>query len=165
MHTTAKKKPRLQTHTIQWNFCDNDFFCLMAIGRGSAHTGPVSEDLNQTSTLPSHNDVAEEDTSTGTGSGDTGPVSEDLNQTLTLPSHNDVAEEDTNTSQSANDTTFPQMDRMADEVRWRGPAESTPYADSQSSIPEDYVSIRVKFNENERLISVNRTITVGELKR
>ena len=137
----------------------------MAIGTGSGHTGPVSEDLNQTSTLPSHIDVAEEDTSTGTGLGDAGPVSEDLNQTLTLPSHNDVAEEDTSTSQSANDTTFPQMDRMPDEVRWRGPAESTPFADSQSSITEDYISIRVKFSENERLISVNRTITVGELKR
>ena len=137
----------------------------MAIGTGSAHTGPVSEDLNQTSTLPSHSDVAEEDTSTGTGSAHTGPVSEDLNQTSTLPSHSDVAEEDTSTSQSANYTTFPQMDRMPDEVRWRGPAESTPFADSQSSVPEDYISIRVKFSENERTISVNRTITVGELKR
>ena len=130
--TLPLKKPRLETRRIQRNFCDNNFFCLMAIG---------------------------------TGSGDTGPVSEDLNQTSTLPSHNDVAEEDTSTSQSANDTTFPQMDRMPDEVRWRGPAESTPYADSQSGIPEEYISIRVKFSENERLISVNRTITVGELKR
>lgn len=101
----------------------------------------------------------------GTEAADTGPVSEDLNQTSTLPSHNDVGEEDASTSQSANDTAFPQMDRMSDEVRWRRPAESTPYADSQSSIPEDHISIRVKYVENERTISVNRTITVGELKR
>ena len=104
-------------------------------------------------------------TAIDTETADTGPVSEDLNQTSTLPSHNNVAEDDTSTSQSANDTTFPQMDRMSDEVRWRQPAESTPYADSQHSIPEDYISIRVKFLENERTISVNRTITVGELKR
>ena len=101
----------------------------------------------------------------GTVSADTGPVSEDLNQTSTLQPHNDVAEEDTSSSQSANDTTFPQMDRMSDEVRWRRPAESTASADDQSSIPEDNISIRVKFLENERTISVNRTITVGELKR
>lgn len=110
-------------------------------------------------------DATQENTTEGTESADTGPVSEDLNQTSTLQPHNDVVEEDTSSSQSANDTTFPQMDRMSDEVRWRRPAESTASADDQSSIPEDNISIRVKYLENERTISVNRTITVGELKR
>jgi len=96
---------------------------------------------------------------------DADPVTDDLNQTSTLPSQNNVAEEDISTSQSAYDTTIPQMDRTSDGVRWRHQAESTPHSDSQSSIPEDHISIRVKFMENERTMSVNSAITVGELKR
>ena len=114
----------------------------MTIATESADTGSVTEVLNQTE------------------SADTGPVTEVLNQTSTVPSHQEIAEEE-----SANDTTIPQMDRTSDGVRWRCPAESTPHTDSQSSIPEDHISIRVKFMENERTMSVNRTITVGELKR
>ena len=101
----------------------------------------------------------------GTEPTDADPVTEDLNQTSTLPSQNDVTEEDMSTSQSANDTTMPQMDRTSDGVRWRRPAEDTPHPDSQSSIPEDHISIRVKFMENERTMSVNSEITLGELKR
>ena len=103
----------------------------------------------------------------GTESRDADPVTEDLNQTSTLhvPSQNDLAEEVMNTSQSGNDTAIPQMDRTSDGVHWRRPAESTLHSDNQSSVSEDHISIRVKFMENERTMSVNRTITVGELKR
>ena len=40
-----------------------------------------------------------------------------------------------------------------------------PEFDSQNSSPRDTISIRVKFMENERTLSVNKTIKVGELKR
>lgn len=101
----------------------------------------------------------------GTESVNADLITEDLNQSSTLPSHNDVAVEDACTSEPTNDTTTPQTDRMSDGVRWRGPAENTPHPDSQSSILEDHISIRIKFMENERTMSVNRAITVGELKR
>lgn len=103
----------------------------------------------------------------GPESADTGPVTEDLNQTSTGPSHNDIVEEVMSTSESAYDSTIPQMDRTSDGVHRRCPTQSTPHVDSESNIhvPVDHISIRVKFMETERTMSVNRTITVGELKR
>ena len=100
---------------------------------------------------------------TGTEPVNAGPVTEDFNQMTTLPSHTDATEEDT--SEPVNNTNIPQMDRMSDGMRQRGPAENAPNSDSQRSPPGDHISIRVKFMENERTMSVNRTVTVGELKR
>ncbi|KAL9968169.1 hypothetical protein ACROYT_G026509 [Oculina patagonica] len=91
------------------------------------------------------------------------PVTEeDFNQT-TSPSHAEVAEE--NASEPVNNTSTPQMDRMSDGQHCTGPAENTPTSDGQSSPPRDHISIRVKFMEHQRVVSVNRTITVGDFKR
>ena len=57
------------------------------------------------------------------------------------------------------------MNRVPDGVRQRGPTESAPDSDRQREPPGDLISIRIKFMENERNLSVNRTITVGGLKR
>ena len=88
------------------------------------------------------------------------PVTDELNQTTTSPSRNDAADEE-----PVNDANIPSMESTSEGVRWRGQAESTPNSDSQSSQPGDNIAIRVKFMENERTMSVKRTITVGELKR
>ena len=101
----------------------------------------------------------------GPESADTGQVTEDLNQTSTGPCHNDIVEEVMSTSESAYDSTIPQMDRTSDGVHRRCPTQSTPHVGSESSTPADHISIRVKFMETERTMSVNKTITVGELKR
>lgn len=89
------------------------------------------------------------------------PFTDDFNQTETWPLHSDVNEA---TSGPVNDTDFPQVDRTSDGVHWRGSA-SAPVLDGLNGSAEDCISIRVKFMENERTLSVNRTITIGELKR
>lgn len=89
-------------------------------------------------------------------------VSETVTQTAATPSYTDVTQEDT--AEPVNNASIPQMDSMSDDVRWRGPAENPSHSDSDST-PGDHISIRVKFMENERTMSVNSAITVGELKR
>ena len=70
------------------------------------------------------------------------------------------------TSEQVNNASIPQMDSTTDGVRWRGD-ESMPdsHSPNTSSTPGESISIRVKFMENERTLSVNRTIKVGDLKR
>jgi len=93
---------------------------------------------------------------------DDDPVTGDLTQTATSQSHNNTNDE--HASEPVNNASSPEMDRNSDGVRWRG-NERTPDFGSQSSSAGDCISIRVKFMENERTLSVNRMITVGELKR
>lgn len=70
------------------------------------------------------------------------------------------------TSEQVNNSSIPQMDSTTDGVRWRGD-ESMPdsHSPNTSSTPGESISIRVKFMENERTLSVNRTMKVGDLKR
>ena len=90
------------------------------------------------------------------------PVTETVTQTTATPSYTDVTEEDT--AEPINNASIPEMENTSDGVRWREPAENPSPPDSHST-PGDHISIRVKFMENERTMSVIRTITVGELKR
>ena len=86
----------------------------------------------------------------------------DANPTGSEPLQNDTEA----TSEQVNNASIPQMDSTTDGVRWRGD-ESMPDSRSPntSSTPGESISIRVKFMENERTLSVNRTIKVGDLKR
>ena len=86
----------------------------------------------------------------------------DANPTGSEPLQNDTEA----TPEQANNASIPQMDRTTDGVRWRGD-ESMPdsHSPNTSSTPGESISIRVKFMENERTLSVNRTIKVGDLKR
>ena len=70
------------------------------------------------------------------------------------------------TSEQVNNASIPQMESTTDGVRWRGD-ESMPdsHSPNTSSTPGESISIRVKFMENERTLSVNRTMKVGDLKR
>ena len=97
---------------------------------------------------------------TGTRQADGDPVS--YEQQVPSPSHNDTT--DRSTSEPVNEASIPHTDGTSDGLRWRG-SERVPDFDSQNRSPEDAISIRVKFMENERTLSVNRTITVGGLKR
>ena len=65
-----------------------------------------------------------------------------------------------------NNASIPQMDSTTDGVPWRRD-ESMPdsHSPNTSSTPGESISIRVKFMENERTLSVNRTMKVGDLKR
>ena len=69
-------------------------------------------------------------------------------------------------SEQVNDASISQMDSTTDGLRWRGD-ESMPdsHGPNTSSTPGESISIRVKFVENERTLSVNRTIKIGDLKR
>lgn len=86
----------------------------------------------------------------------------DANPTGSEPLQNDIEA----TSEQVNNASIPQMDSTTDGVRWRGD-ESIPdsHSPNTSSTPGESISIRVKFMENERTLSVNRTIKVGDLKR
>ena len=86
----------------------------------------------------------------------------DANPTGSEPLQNDTEA----TSEQVNNASIPQMDSTTDGVRWRGD-ESMPdsHSPNTSSTPGESISIRVKFMENERTLSVNRTIKVGDLKR
>ena len=86
----------------------------------------------------------------------------DANPTGSEPLQNDTEA----TSEQVNNASIPQMDSTTDGVRWRGD-ESMPdsHSPNTSSTPGEIISIRVKFMENERTLSVNRTIKVGDLKR
>ena len=86
----------------------------------------------------------------------------DANSTGNEPLQNDTEA----TSEQVNNASIPQMDSTTDGVRWRGD-ESMPdsHSPNTSSTPGESISIRVKFMENERTLSVNRTIKVGDLKR
>ena len=86
----------------------------------------------------------------------------DANPTGSEPLQNDTEA----TSEQVNNASIPQMDSTTDGVRWRGD-ESMPdsHSPNTSSTPGESISVRVKFMENERTLSVNRTIKVGDLKR
>ena len=86
----------------------------------------------------------------------------DANPTGSEPLQNDTEA----TPEQVNNASIPQMDSTTDGVRWRGD-ESMPdsHSPNTSSTPGESISIRVKFMENERTLSVNRTIKVGDLKR
>ena len=86
----------------------------------------------------------------------------DANPTGSEPLQNDTEA----TSEQVNNASIPQMDSTTDGVRWRGD-ESMPdsHSPNTSSTPGESISIRLKFMENERTLSVNRTIKVGDLKR
>ena len=75
-----------------------------------------------------------------------------LSQTTTTPLYDDT--HDRSASQPENDR-----------VRQRGPTQSTSDAGGQQGPTEELISIRVKFMENQKNLSVNRSIAVGELKR
>ena len=75
-----------------------------------------------------------------------------LSQTTTTPLYDDT--HDRSGSQPENDR-----------VRQRGPTQSTSDAGGQQGPTEEPISIRVKFMENQKNLSVNRSIAVGELKR
>ena len=83
------------------------------------------------------------------------------------PSGSEPLQNDTEaTSEQVNNASIPQMDSTTDGLRWRGD-ESMPdsHSPNTSSTPGESISIRVKFMENERTLSVNRTMKVGDLKR
>ena len=90
-------------------------------------------------------------------------MTDDLNQTAALPPHNDA--DIRAASEPVSDENIPRADTTSGGVRWRGTPEHTPDARSQTSSPGDCISIRVKFLENERTLTVNKAITVGQLKR
>lgn len=99
---------------------------------------------------------------TGTRQADGDPATDVLEQLVPSPSHNETT--DRSTTEPVNEGSIPHVDGASDDLRWRG-SEHMPDFDSQNTSPRDAISIRVKFMENERTLSVNKTITVGELKR
>ncbi|KAJ7390023.1 transmembrane and ubiquitin-like [Desmophyllum pertusum] len=133
---------------------------LYKSNRHEPNVSSASSDSNSDRpSSPPPEDRTQENSTEGRGT-DQEPVTDELNQTTTSPSRNDAADEE-----PVNDANIPSMESTSEAVRWRGQAESTPNSDSQSSQPGDNIAIRVKFMENERTMSVKRTITVGELKR
>lgn len=112
----------------------------------------ISSDPNQSGSFHP-TDRADENTSQEQGSAqEVDSENIGLSQTTTTPLYDDT--HDRSASQPENDR-----------VRQRGPTQSTSDASGQQGPTEEPISIRVKFMENQRNLSVNRSIAVGELKR
>ena len=59
----------------------------------------------------------------------------------------------------------PQREDVSSQGIHRRLVQNLPRFEGQTSPPSNQITIRIKYMENERTISVHRTITIGELKR
>lgn len=90
------------------------------------------------------------------------PVISACSQETPLLVHNDT--DNARASTSATDGSIPITDRTSDVLRQRV-GEQLPQHTNQSQPHVDNITIRIKHMENERTVTVRKTISVAELKR
>ena len=90
------------------------------------------------------------------------PVISACSQETPLLVHNDT--NNARASTSATDGSIPITDRTSDVLR-RRVGEQLPQHNNQSQPHVDNITIRIKHMENERAVTVRKTISVAELKR